>query len=270
MKTRVIFATILVVLLVLLLFLAPPAVIAFVAGVVAAISAYELLTGTGLVKHLRLVAYTIILAFLVPLWCYFGMPAFGAQIGMLAYTALMFAEILFSKGKLRIEKIAVCYLGGLVFPFMFAALIRMIGDGSGRNVIAIPFLLACMSDSGAYFIGCQWGKHKLAPTISPKKSVEGLFGGIGAAVVAMLAYCLVMNLAFEMKVNYLYAVIYGVIGALCGTFGDLCFSVVKRQVGIKDYGKLIPGHGGALDRIDSIIFVSALTEVLLKLLPIVE
>ena len=270
MKTRIIFATVLVIALALLLLFAPPAVIAIVVGIVAAISAYELLMGTGMVKQIRPIIYTIVLAICVPLWSYFGMPHLYAKLAILIFTVLLFAEMLISKGKVRIEKMAVCYLGGLIFPYMFSALVRIMGDGSGRVFIAIPFILACMSDTGAYFIGCAWGRHKLAPTISPKKSVEGLFGGIATAVVGMLLYCLIIDLAMDVKVNYLFAATYGIIGALCGTFGDLCFSVIKRQVGIKDYGKLIPGHGGALDRIDSIIFVSALTEVLLMLLPIVE
>ena len=270
MKTRIIFATVLVIALLLVLFAAPPIGTAITAAIVLAVSAYELLIGTGIVKNFRLVAYTVIMAAIIPFWTYFGMPVLGTQMGIFLFSVLLFGEILISKGKLRIEKVVVCYLGGVILPFMMCALVRMMGDGSGRIVIGIPFILACMSDTGAYFIGCAFGKHKLAPTISPKKSVDGLFGGIAAAILGMLIYGLVVDLAFGMKVNYLYAVVYGVLGALCGTFGDLCFSVIKRQVGIKDYGKLIPGHGGALDRIDSIIFVSAFTEILLALMPVVE
>ena len=130
-------------------------------------------------------------------------------------------------------------------------------------------MLAFLSDTGAYFIGCRFGKHKLAPVISPKKSIEGVFGGVGFAVVGMLLYCVLMQLIFKCQVNYGYALIYGVLGSLAGVYGDLCFSVIKRQTGIKDYGNLIPGHGGVLDRFDSMLVVSPLVELMLAVFPVV-
>ena len=93
-------------------------------------------------------------------------------------------------------------------------------------------------------------------------------GGVLGATLGMLIFCLVMQLGFKMQVNYLYAVLYGVVGSLGAVFGDLCFSVIKRQTGIKDYGNLIPGHGGVLDRLDSMMIVGPLSELLLLLLPV--
>ena len=131
-----------------------------------------------------------------------------------------------------------------------------------------PFILAFLSDTGAYFAGRAFGKHKLAPVISPHKTVEGVVGGVLGAIFGMLIFCLVMQLGFKMQVNYLYAVLYGVVGSLGAVFGDLCFSVIKRQTGMKDYGNLIPGHGGVLDRFDSMMVVGPLSELLLLLLPV--
>ena len=270
MKTRVIAALVLIPVLLAVLFVAPPIVLAIALGIVCAIGAYELLNGTGLVKHIRLIIYTMLAAFYVPVWCYFGMVQVWGLLGILVFVALLFAEILMSRGKLPFEKLSVCIAGGLVIPYFLSALVRLMGDGSGRNVILIPFVLAYLADTGAYFIGCAFGRHKLAPSISPKKSVEGLFGGILFAVIGMLLYCLILQNAFDAKVNYLYAITYGIIGALAGTFGDLSFSVIKRQAGIKDYGNLIPGHGGVLDRFDSVVVVAPLTEILLALLPVLE
>lgn len=228
MKVRVIAALVLIPVLLAVLFVAPPVFLAIAAGIVCAIGAYELLNGTGLVKHIRLVIYTMLTAFLVPVWCYFGMVQSWGLFGILVFVSLLFGENLMSHGKLPFEKLAVCMAGGLVIPYFLSALVRLMGDGSGRNVILLPFVLAYMADTGAYFIGCAFGRHKLAPTISPKKSIEGLIGGIAFTVVGMLLYCLILDFSFDANVNYLYGITYGIIGALAGTFGDLSFSAIKR------------------------------------------
>ena len=269
-KTRILAALVLVPVLLAVLFFAPPFLFSIVVGIVCAIGAYELLNGTRMVKNFRLVCYAMLLALCVPIWCQCGMDADIACVGLFLFTILIFAEILLSHGKLSFHEACICYFGGLLLPYMLSSLVRLLGDGSGRAAILIPFILAYMADTGAYFIGCAFGRHKLAPNISPKKSVEGLFGGIFFAVLGMIIYCLVMNKAFHTNVNYLYAITYGIVGALIGTFGDLSFSAVKRQAGIKDYGNLIPGHGGILDRFDSVIFVAPLTEILLRILPVLE
>ena len=105
-----------------------------------------------------------------------------------------------------------------------------------------------LADSGAYFIGSRLGRHKMTPTLSPKKSWEGLAGGVlfGMALTPIVA------LAFGLP--WIHGVALGLIGATIGTLGDLSISMIKRQVGAKDSGQLIPGHGGALDRLDSLLF----------------
>ena len=270
MKMRVLAAVALIPVLLAVILDAPPVLTAILCGVVCAIAAAELLTGTRLVKQSRLVAYSVLAAFIVPIWCYFGMDHAWGLLGIILYVSVLFAEILASHGKLRVERIAMSAVAGLLIPYMLSALVRIMGMYEGRKLILIPFILAFLSDSGAYFVGCAWGKHKLAPNISPKKSIEGVVGGVAAAVIGMLLYCLICALAFENQVNYAYAITYGVIGSLAGVVGDLCFSAIKRQTGIKDYGKLIPGHGGALDRFDSMIIVAPLVEALLLLLPVLE
>ena len=143
----------------------------------------------------------------------------------------------------------------------------------GRYVILIPFVVAFTSDAGAYFVGLKFGRHKLAPVVSPNKTIEGTLGGIATAMISMLIYAVVLSLPFrpfQFQVNFGLAILYGLLGSLVGAFGDLCFSVIKRQTGIKDYGNLIPGHGGALDRFDSLVMVSPLIEALLLIAPIIQ
>ena len=166
-------------------------------------------------------------------------------------------------------KISVCLVAGVVLPLLFGSVVRIHAMNNGQFLILIPFAMAFLSDTGAYFAGMKFGKTKLAPAISPKKTVEGVVGGVLAAMVGMLIYCLVLHVFTDMKPNYLYALIYGLLGAGAGVFGDLCFSVIKRQNDIKDYGNLIPGHGGILDRFDSMVVVAPLTELLMLYMPMV-
>ena len=269
MKKRIITAAVLVPILMIVLYALPKVVAAIVVSLLSAIAAYELLYRTELVKHVRLVAYSVLIAAFLPLWSYFSWGSAIGQAAILAFFGLLFMEMMISQMKLRIEKVALCILGGLFVPYLFSSLIRVLTPDGGRYVILIPFVLAFLSDTGAYFIGCRFGKHKLAPVISPKKSIEGVFGGVCFAVVGMLLYCVLMQLIFKCQVNYGYALIYGVLGSLAGVYGDLCFSVIKRQTGIKDYGNLIPGHGGVLDRFDSMLVVSPLVELMLAVFPVV-
>ncbi len=268
MKTRLIAAAILVPLLLVMLYAAPKIVTVIALSFLCALSVVELLYNSGLIKHFRLVIYTLITAALVPVWCYFGMSKSWALAGILLLFILLFIEVMLSGMKLRLDKVCLCFFAGILIPFLLSSLVRILSPDGGRYVILIPFVVAFLSDSGAYFIGCRFGRHKLAPTVSPNKSIEGVIGGIAFSVIGMLLYCLVMQVAFKATVNYGYALLYGVIGALAGVFGDLCFSVIKRQTGIKDYGNLIPGHGGVLDRFDSMLLVSPLVELMLDLVPV--
>ena len=270
MKTRILAAVALLPLLLIILLVLPSAYTTILVGLMAAVGAYELLWNTGLVKHLRLVAYTAAMAFLTAMWSGFGTSYPWAMIGILAFTFVLCAELLAANLKLRFEKIAICLVGGLLVPFLLSALVRLRCLEQGKCIVLIPFVLAFLSDTGAYFVGCAFGKHKLAPLISPKKSVEGVFGGMAGAVIGMLIYCFVMDLAFGFTVNYVYAIIYGLFGSAVSVFGDLIFSAIKRQAGIKDYGNLIPGHGGILDRFDSMSMVAPLVEALMIILPLME
>ena len=269
MKTRVIAAVVLLPLLLLVVLLAPKVTIAVLFGLMAAIAAYELLHGTGFVKELRLNIYTMVMALWTCLWCGLDISYGWLLLGVLLFWTTLFAEVMFSGMKLTFQKLAVCFAGGILLPMLLGSLVRLHCTLDGRFYIFVPFVLAFLSDTGAYFAGYFFGKHKLAPVISPKKTIEGVVGGVLGAMVGMVIYCLVMQLFFKYQVNYGFALIYGFVGSLAAVFGDLCFSVIKRQTGIKDYGNLIPGHGGILDRFDSMMVVGPLAEVLILLIPVV-
>ncbi len=270
MKTRIITSVVLIPLLLVVLFALPPVFTAVLLALMCAIGAYELLWGTGLVKHPRLIAYSMLMAFFVAIWCYFGSPyGWGLAVG-LCFSFLLFGEMLLSKAKLPFDKVMLCIGAGLLVPYLLTSVLRIRMMELGIYYILLPFIMAFMSDSGAYFVGIFFGKHKLAPTISPKKTVEGLLGGIAGGVLGVMIYGLVLSLICQLQVNFLYGILYGVLGSLASVLGDLTFSVIKRQTGIKDYGNLIPGHGGILDRFDSMTVVGPLAELLLIILPLAE
>ena len=268
MKTRIITAAVLLPILLVVILALPKIVTTLLLAVCAAIAAYELLYRTGLVRHGRLVAYSMAAAFAVPLWCHFGMVHAWELLGVLVFVALLFGEMMRNHIKLQFEAVALCLVAGLLVPYLFSALIRIHAMEYGRHMILIPLILAFLPDSGAYFAGYFFGKHKLAPVISPKKTVEGAVGGVLTAILGMLLYGLIMAVCFSFEYNFAFALVYGVVVSLGDIFGDLMFSVIKRQTGIKDYGNLFPGHGGILDRFDSMMIVAPLTEVLLLLIPV--
>lgn len=120
----------------------------------------------------------------------------------------------------------------------------------GKIYVWLIFIISFATDTFAYFIGYLFGKHKLIPKISPKKTIEGSVGGIIGSIVC----CILFGYLF--KLDLVHMVFIGSMGSIVAQLGDLFASAIKRYVGIKDYGKLIPGHGGILDRFDSVILVA--------------
>ena len=123
-------------------------------------------------------------------------------------------------------------------------------------VVLTPFIGAFMSDTGAFFAGRAFGKRKLCPAVSPTKTVAGCIGGFVGSIAGMAVFHLVVKTWFQLDLGWGVVILMGVIGSLFGQLGDLSFSVIKREFGIKDYGAIFPGHGGVLDRFDSVLFVA--------------
>lgn len=268
MKTRIVAAVVLIPVLLLILLVLDPIVAAVAFGLLLAVGAYELLYRTGLVRHIRMVAYSCIAAFGMSIWSFFGAVDAFLMLGMAVFLAALFFEMMADHVKVPVELVGLCLLGGFVVPLLLSSLVRILVSSQGRFFVLIPFIIAFCSDAGAYFVGMKFGKHKLAPVVSPHKTIEGMLGGVAAATVGMVIYAVILGLFFKFRVFYGYALVYGILGSLFGVVGDLCFSVIKRQTGIKDYGNLIPGHGGFLDRFDSVMMVAPVVESLLVLMPI--
>ena len=269
MKQRVIAACALLPPLLWIVLFMPKILTAILFGAMACIAAREFLLGTGLVKHARLVTYAMILAFFVAVWGGIWSVYALVLLGVFGFFCVVFGELLLCHQQVSVEEVALTFMAGFVIPFLLSAVVRIHSQDNGRYLILLPFVIAFLSDTGAYFAGRAFGKHKLAPVISPNKTVEGFVGGLLGAVAGVALYCFILQRAFHFEVQYLYVPVYGILGSLGAVFGDLCFSAVKRKTGIKDYGNLIPGHGGILDRFDSMVVVAPLTELLMLMIPMV-
>ena len=178
---------------------------------------------------------------------------------------ILFAQVIATDMKTNFKDIAYTFIGifYVVFFMMFVAFIN--GMPNGNILIWYAILAAWGTDIFAYFIGKHFGKHKFSK-VSPKKSVEGCIGGTIGAVLLMLAYTYIANQYWGMDYSYLFIGETAVILSLVGQIGDFAASSIKRYVDIKDFSNLIPGHGGMLDRIDSLIFLAPFAYALFTLL----
>ena len=133
---------------------------------------------------------------------------------------LLFSEVMLDHVKVSVEAVGLCTLGGYLIPLLLSSLIRILVGENGRYFILLPFTVAFLSDAGAYFVGLRFGRHKLAPVVSPNKTIEGVLGGLGFALVGVLIYALILNLALKFRVNYGAAILYALAGSGVGVMGD--------------------------------------------------
>lgn len=194
---------------------------------------------------------TVLFILLIPLQSIFPFFKLEIESVILASLILFLTLIVIKKNKINFDEVASLFLGafyvGFGFAFMFAT--RLTDGGFALTLLVLSATWA--SDSGAYFSGKYLGKKKLWPEISPNKTIEGSFGGILFAVLISL----ILNYFFSIEENLLQLILIGVLISVIGQIGDLVESALKRTKNIKDSGSLIPGHGGVLDRFDSLIFV---------------
>ena len=183
MKTRVLTGVTLLPLLILLALVAPKEVAMVIYGLMMSVGSYELLYGTRLVQHPRLVIYACVMAFLVTVWSFYGAVHAYAVLGVLLFIIPLFCEMMVDHVKVRFEMVAMTVIAGLIVPYLLTAVVRILAMKIGRYMVLVPFMVAFMNDAGAYFAGMRFGKHKLAPVVSPNKTIEGLLGGIGAVLL---------------------------------------------------------------------------------------
>ena len=240
MKQRIIVAVIGIPLLLAILCVAPDWATAALLAALSVVGTHELLAAVcGPEKTRRWTALPAVMGILVVLHFYGAGHGWQMPLGIV-------------DGLLLVGVIALPAAGVLTYgkPHALTLLDVCVMALAG---LAIP---ASFSDSAALFTGMACGKHKLSPLVSPHKTVEGAVGGLVGGVLGMVIFRIIFYLCTLQPLHIGGCILMGLVGALMGQLGDLSFSAIKRQYGIKDYGRLLPGHGGVLDRFDSVLFAA--------------
>lgn len=186
-------------------------------------------------------------------------------------SVMMFVLMLVYFQKVPFTKVLSFYTMSILISISFACgslLISHKDKTSGIILFALGLLSSWFADIGGYFGGKIFGKHKLCPRISPKKTVEGVIGGFVLSFVCFMLVGLLIQNVFKREISYVSLFLVSLIGTPVSIIGDLTFSVIKRENDIKDYGKVIPGHGGILDRFDGVVFTLPLISIIHNFMPI--
>lgn len=263
MKTRTITAIVLTLICVPILLLSQYVVYPIFISLLSAVAVYEIFRCLGLAKNITLTVPAYVLAASFPLIAYFlGSDKLTSLITVMLILYLFLLLYLFTvsvltRGNLKFNELSEAFVLTVYVTLSFTALTVLRYIPEGVFTFGLVFLGAWSCDTFAYLFGSKFGKHKLIPEISPKKTVEGSVAGIISASLLFVIYGLIIDLSTELQVNYITLIVSGLLISVISQIGDLIASLVKREHGIKDYGSIFPGHGGVMDRFDSILAVSS-------------
>ncbi len=227
-------------------------------GIVSLIGMHEFyiaFSGHEKTEHLIGYAFAVIYMFFIQ-QIIFGSNIFNIFIAFFILGLLIYMVLFHDKTD--IEEIFVTFFGFFYVCFLLSHIYLTREFVNGKFFIWLIFLCAFGCDTGAYLVGVSIGKHKLIPSLSPKKTIEGSIGGIVIATALCMLFGVIVEKNFVIShINIpLFCALTGLIGSVLSQIGDLAASAMKRYKGIKDFGKLIPGHGGILDRFDSVLFTA--------------
>ncbi|MBD5114724.1 MAG: phosphatidate cytidylyltransferase [Ruminococcaceae bacterium] len=264
MLTRILTAVVAVPLLIFLLWLNNTAVMLVVMTLASALAVGEILLATKYFSNKGVAAVCMIFVTAMPTFlCIDVLIPFFPMLAA-AFLLIMFIIMLFDHENVKFEEISLMSFVSFLIPLSLSTIVFMQkGFDFGIYYVVLALLIPWISDAGAYFVGSAIGKHKMAPKISPKKSWEGFFGGLITAIITAFIVGFgypwadgLINGEVTFTVNVLYIVVVSIIGSVLGVIGDFSASLLKRQCMVKDFGNIIPGHGGILDRFDSVLFVA--------------
>lgn len=274
LKDRLIVGILGAILAVALLLFGNELLIGIIISVIALIGLTEMYNALGFFKNNMPLAVIGYIASVVLLFITVSGGLYGFNL-LMGFTPLVFAFItvlliymIITHDKTSFSDVSKCLFSTFYIIIFFLHLILISKHTDGKFLIWIPIIIAWLSDTMAYTFGKIFGKHKLIPTVSPKKTVEGAIGGVFGGVVFMLIYGAVCAVGFNKDINWLALIMLGITGAILSQFGDLAASWIKREHGIKDYGNLLPGHGGVMDRFDSVLVVAPFVFYYIQIFPV--
>jgi len=237
-------------------------------AVVSVIAVYEILIATKYIRNLPSAIVSLLFVFAVPFVLSYdvgSIPFINARYFSFVFIIILFVIMLFSHKKVKFAEVALVVFVSLCIPFSLSCIVFMFDAFPAHRTFVLVYALTItwISDSGAFFAGTFLGKHKMAPEISPKKTWEGFAGGILTAVLFGFllgkGYEWVATLLFSegltFTVNVWFLAVLAIPCAILGVLGDFSASILKRECAVKDFGSIMPGHGGVLDRFDSVLFV---------------
>ncbi|MBP1560847.1 MAG: phosphatidate cytidylyltransferase [Oscillospiraceae bacterium] len=262
MITRIITAVVGIAIAVGVLFLSATPVYNLVLAAISVIMIYELLSVNKCLEHKFHSIVCFAFASVMPFLAEYNSMEIKYIVSAFCIF-LMFCGYIAKHKQLNIEKLCYMLAVTLLATLSMCCLVAMKNLDSLHGICYVILCLAgaWLGDSGAYFVGTFFGKHKLCPEISPKKTVEGAIGGVLTVGLVFAVFGFFYRLfqssrGYAFEVNYLLLVVSGIICGVLGIVGDLSASLIKRQYGIKDFGNIMPGHGGLMDRFDSVLFVA--------------
>ena len=264
MKSRILVAVVGVPVLAWVVLAAPTLVMMAALCLLSGIAAGELMKCVGVKGKSLFNVLTIAAAACTVEW-YYDRPELIALLWVV-YVAAAFACAIVKASEIKVVQVLAGLFAVIAIPYSFSAFLRIQAMGLHRAYLLLPFILSFACDTFAYFAGLTFGKHKLAPKVSPKKTVEGSIGGICGNVVCGLLFAFVMDRFFGGSIGYGAMAILAFCCSIVAQIGDLSFSLIKREFGVKDYGRLFLEHGGVLDRFDSVLFVAPVIELVLILI----
>ena len=275
MAKRIIVAAVFVPIILWVMLGPPPLVWTALVCFISAMAAFELLRAVGERKVTRpMQVATILSAALLPLGSWGGLGT--AYVNLLSFVVMavcFWCAIRAYDGDgapIGFFHVLAALFAGVILPLALSALVELRRMDHGKYLVLLAVLLAFVTDAGAYFAGVFLGKHRGITKVSPNKSVEGYIGGFATGVVFAVLYGLVVSKIAGDSVNLLSLALCGLFGALATEVGDMAFSFIKRQYGVKDFGHLLPGHGGMLDRFDSMIFCGPVVLFIVRFLPVFQ
>ena len=266
LKSRVLVMIVGVPLLAWVALWAPVSVMAAALVALTAIGAGELMKCVGAEKTFLQVWTIVVAGGLVGGYSVGASDKISGLMGLVyvVYLTVAFLYAIIQAGKVKFVQILAGMFAVMGITYSFSTFLRIEAMGLHRAYLLLPFILSFACDTFAYIVGCTIGKHKLAPKVSPKKSVEGSVGGLAGNVVCGLVFAFVMDRWFGGSIGYGAMIVLALACGVVAQIGDLSFSLIKREFGIKDYGKLFLAHGGMLDRFDSVLFVAPVIELILN------